>query len=164
MSKAAVGVATMIALATLLPVEAQAQALDVPPGRWWDRPVVARLVGLSAEQQRSIETITLAHARAMVDLKANVAKAELDLRLAAEQEPFSAERVREAFGALVRARAALESERFEMILRIREVLSSEQWQRLRRLAEEARARGALEQEQGRGGGLPRGRPLQPRFQ
>ncbi|MEP0775579.1 MAG: periplasmic heavy metal sensor, partial [Acidobacteriota bacterium] len=122
-------------------VPAVADELDVPPGRWWDRPGVVRLLALSAEQQRSIQAITLTHARAMVDLKAGVERAELDLRAAAEAEPFAAERVREAFGAFVAARTRLETERFEMILRIREVLTREQWQRLRRLAEEARLRG-----------------------
>ncbi len=163
MSRAWAFLASGMALATLAPPPAPAQALEVPPGRWWDRPAVVRLVGLSAEQQRAIETITVTHARAMVDLKANVEKAELDLRVAAEQEPFAAERVREAFAALVRARTALEGERFEMILRIREVLSREQWQRLRRLAEEARARGAVEGERGPGGGPLGGRPIRPRF-
>lgn len=143
---------------------AVAEQFDVPPGRWWDRPGVVRLLALSAEQQRSIQAITLTHARAMVDLKAGVEKAELDLRAAAEAEPFAAERVREAFGAFVAARTRLETERFEMILRIREVLSREQWQHLRRLAEEARLRGVEGGERGPGGGPPRDRPFRPRFQ
>lgn len=158
-----VTVAVCLTVLAALPPRA-AQALDVPPGRWWDRPVVARQLGLSAQQQRSIETITVTHARAMVDLKANVEKAELDLGIAADESPFVAERVRQAFTALVRARTALENERFEMILRIREVLSDEQWQRLRRLAEEARRRAALGGEPGPRGGPPRGRPIRPRFQ
>ncbi len=143
---------------------AAAEQFDVPPGRWWDRPMVVRLLGLSAEQQRSIQTITLTHARNMVDLKAGVEKAELDLRAAAEAEPFAAERLREAFGAFVAARTRLETERFEMILRIREVLTREQWQQLRRLAEEARLRGVGGGERGPGGGRPRDRPFSPRFQ
>lgn len=143
---------------------AAADELDVPPGRWWDRPAVVRLLALSAEQQRSIKAITLAHARAMVDLKAGVERAELDLRAAAEAEPFAAERVREAFGAFLAARTRLETERFEMILRIREVLSREQWQQLRRLAEEARLRRGEGGERGPGEGPPRDRPFRPRFQ
>ena len=156
--------AACLTVVAALPPPRAAQALDVPPGRWWDRPVVARHLGLSAEQKRTIESITLTHARAMVDLKANVEKAELDLRIAADESPFVAERVRQAFTALVRARAALEEQRFEMILRIREVLSDEQWQRLRRLAEEARGRAALGGEPGPRGGPPGGRPIRPRFQ
>lgn len=153
---------SVVVLAAIVP--GAAEGLDVPPGRWWDRPAIVRLIGLSAEQKRTIEAITLTHARAMVDLKAGVEKAELDLRAAADGEPFAAERVREAFGTLVRARTLLETERFEMILRIREVLSYEQWQRLRRLAEEARLRGAEGGERGPGGGPPGSRPLRPRFQ
>lgn len=140
-----------------------AQGFEVPPGRWWDRPALVRLLGLSAQQQRAIEGVTLAHARAMVDLKAAVERAELDLRSAAEGEPFEAERAREAFSGFLRARAALETERFEMILRIRQVMTREQWQQLRRLAEEARRRGRLGEEQGPGHGLREDRPTPPRF-
>lgn len=150
------------ALAGISP--AFADELDVPPGRWWDRPAVVQLLGLSAEQQGTIETITLTHARTMVDLKAGVEKAALELRAAAEAEPFAAERVREAFGAFLTARTRLETERFEMILRIREVLSREQWGQLRRLAEEARRRRVEGGERGPGGGPLGSRPLRPRFQ
>jgi len=53
----------------------------------------------------------------MIDLKANVEKAELDLKAAAEEEPLVLARVRQAFQALQQARTRLDTERFEMLLK-----------------------------------------------
>lgn len=149
----------LLGVVTVVP--GAAQGLEVPPGRWWDRPAVVRALGLSPEQSKEIEGIALTYARQMVDLKAAVERAELDLRAAADAEPFTADRVREAFAQLQRARTRLEAERLEMILRIRGVLSGEQWQRLRRWAEQARARGV--DGRGLGEGSSGVRPPRPRF-
>lgn len=115
---------------------AAAQNLGLPPGRWWERPRVAEQLGLSAEQKATLNTETIAHARALVDLKAAVEKAELDLRVLAEAEPFNGKATREAFANLQRARQRLESERFEMLVKVREILTAGQWQRLQALASE----------------------------
>jgi Spy/CpxP family protein refolding chaperone len=121
-----------------------AQPLVTPQGRWWDRPVVAAKLGLTDEQKQKLETTTIDHARTMVDLKAAVEKAELELRVAADTEPFDAAKVRQAFGRLQQARMRLETERFDLLLAQRELLSAEQWQKLRGLAREImqRRRGA----------------------
>ena len=135
-----------------------AQPLAVPPGRWWDRPRIAAELGLSDEQRHSLDGVALAHAKTMVDLKAEVEKRELDLRAAAGDEPFDAKRVREAFAVLQQRRTALEQERFELLLKVREVLSAEQWRKLAGLARERLRR------QGAGLGSPEGeaRPPAPR--
>jgi len=67
----------------------------------------------------------------MIDLKAAVDKAEIDLRVMAEGEPFDVRAVRASFGALQQARLRLENERFEMLLKVREVLTAGQWARLK---------------------------------
>jgi len=110
-----------------------AQPMGVPPGRWWERPRVAEQLGLTGEQKTKLDSAALASARIMIDLKAEVEKAELDLKAAADIEPLPAARVREAFKALQQARARLESERFEMLLKVREVLTREQWRKLQEL-------------------------------
>jgi len=96
--------------------------------------------GLTEAQRKTLDGIALDHARSMVDLKAEVEKAELDLRAAAEAEPFEAKRVREAFAGLQSRRGRLEQQRFELLLRVREVLTAEQWRTLARLAQERRGR------------------------
>jgi Spy/CpxP family protein refolding chaperone len=141
----------MIASALLLATAgAMAQPLGVPPGRWWERPRVADELALTTEQKARLETLTVENARGMIDLKATVEKSELDLRTAAEAEPFDAARVRAAFREVQQARTRLENERFESLLRVREVLNAEQWRRLRELTRDA-VRERVQERRGQGG-------------
>ncbi len=123
-------------LATLEPLPGHGQVLQVPPGRWWERPRVAEELVLTAEQREQLEAASLSHARELVDLKAAVEKAEIDLRAAADREPFDAKAVRSAFAALQQARMRMETHRFEMLLAVRQVLTARQWERLKELTRE----------------------------
>jgi Spy/CpxP family protein refolding chaperone len=138
---------------------AWAQPFAMPPGRWWERPRIAAELALTAEQRATLDTVSLAHAKTMVDLKGEVEKAELDVRVASDAEPFDAGRVREAFAALQQRRGRLELERFEMLLKVREVLSAEQWKKLTAIVKDAlrrEFREGIDDPQGPG------RPLRPR--
>ena len=103
---------------------------DLPPGRWWESQRLIEHIGLSDEQQAQIRDIVYEYARRMIDLKAAVDKAGLDLRSSVDQEDFDPARVRDAHARFQTARQKLESERFEMLLAVRQVLSYEQWQKL----------------------------------
>jgi Spy/CpxP family protein refolding chaperone len=128
-------VTSVIILVLLAPATAVlGQQLGVPPGRWWERPRIAQELSLTAEQRQKLNEQTVGHARAMVDLKAAVEHAELELRVAAEAETFSAKEVRTAFAALQHARNVLEAERFEMLVKVREIVTPAQWLRLQQLA------------------------------
>ena len=139
-----------------------AQPLGVPPGRWWERPRFADELMLSAEQKARLEVLTVENARGMIDLKAAVEKAELDLRTVAEAEPFDAAKVRAAFREVQQARTRLETERFESLLRVREVLNAEQWRRLRELTRDA-VRERMQERRGGPGGPPMGPPRDREF-
>ena len=115
---------------------AWSQPLAVPPGQWWARPRVAAALALTPEQQAKLDQVAIDHARRMVDLKAAVDKAELEVRIAAETEPLDARQLRASFAQLQQARMRLETERLELLIGERELLSKEQWQRLRALARE----------------------------
>ena len=155
------GVAGVIAGATLLVATGlAAQPLGVPPGRWWERPQVAEQLALTAEQKARLESLSVENARGMIDIKAVVEKAELDLRVAAEAEPFDAAKVRAAFRTVQQARTRLENERFEALLRVREVLSADQWRQLRELTRDAVRERAQERRGGQGG--PPARPPRER--
>ena len=124
---------------------AAAQTFDVPQGRWWERPLVAGRLGLSPDQVKGLDAATYAFARRMVDLKATVEKAAIDLRAASDAEPFAPDKVRQAFAVLQQARGRLETERFDMLLKVRELLTPDQWSKLQQLARARRA------EKGNGG-------------
>lgn len=157
------GVAGVIAGATLLVATGlAAQPLGVPPGRWWERPQVAEQLALTAEQKARLEALSVENARGMIDVKGAVEKAELDLRVAAEAEPFDAAKVRAAFRTVQQARTRLENERFEALLRVREVLSAEQWRQLRELTRDA-VRERVQERRGGQGGPPARPPREREF-
>ena len=130
-----------------------ANEFDLPPGRWWENQRLIEHIGLSDEQQAQIRDIVYEHARRMIDLKAAVEKAGLDLRASVDQEEFDPAPVRNAHARFQTARQRLESERFEMLLAVRQILTYEQWQQIEGLKQRM--------QQNRG---DQGRPPGPRYQ
>jgi Spy/CpxP family protein refolding chaperone len=119
---------TLTIIAALAAVaQLSAQQLDVPPGRWWAEPQVVELLELSDEQQETIRDLVYTHARRMIDLKADVERAALDLSEAVKRDDFDPAAVRAAHATFQSARAKLENERFEMLLAVRGQLSAQQW-------------------------------------
>jgi Spy/CpxP family protein refolding chaperone len=112
--------------------------MRLPPGKWWENPRVVERVGLTDAQQRAIADSVYDHALKMIDLKATLEKAELELRDRVDRSEIVADQVRASFRSFQAARAALESERFEMLLAVRQQLSPEQWNELQALHREHR--------------------------
>ena len=110
-----------------------AAEFDLPPGKWWENQRLVEHIGLTEEQQEQIGKLVYGHARSMIDLKANVELAGLDLAEAVDQREFNPDAVRSAFSGFQEARRKLENERFEMLLAVREVITYEQWQSLQSL-------------------------------
>jgi len=136
---------------------ASAQPFAVPVGKWWERPRIQSRLGLRPDQVAKLEEAAYPQARAMIDLKASVEKATLDLQAAADAAPFDAERTRTAFAVLQQARQRLETQRFEMLLKVRGILDAEQWKRLQEIVRERRDEAAADAEATPG-------PLQKRLQ
>jgi Spy/CpxP family protein refolding chaperone len=107
-----------------------ANDFDLPPGKWWENPRLVDHIGLADEQQDQIRGIVFQHARRMIDLKADVDKAGLDLAESVDQQDFDPAPVRAAYAVFQTARQKLENERFEMLLEVRLVLTYEQWQKI----------------------------------
>jgi Spy/CpxP family protein refolding chaperone len=112
--------------------------MRLPPGTWWENPRVVEQVKLTPEQQAAIADLVYDHARTMIDLKAAVEKAELELKVRVDRSDLVPDQVRAAFRAFQAARSALENERFEMLLGVRLQLSPEQWDELQALHREVR--------------------------
>jgi Spy/CpxP family protein refolding chaperone len=74
----------------------------------------------------------------MIDLKATLEKAELELKDRVDRSEIVVDQVRASFRSFQAARVALESERFEMLLAVRQQLSPEQWDALQALHREVR--------------------------
>ena len=122
---------TLIIIAVLaLAGPLAANDFDLPPGKWWENPRLVNHIGLADEQQDQIREIVYQHARKMIDLKADVDRAGLDLADSVDQQEFDPAPVRSAYAVFQTARHKLENERFEMLLEVRLALTYEQWRKI----------------------------------
>ena len=120
-----------VVLAVALPLAAN--DFDLPPGKWWENQRLVDHVGITTEQQEQIRDLVYEHARTMIDLKADVEKAGLDLANVVNTEDFDESAVRSSYTAFQAARHKLENERFEMLVAVRKTLTTEQWQKMQDL-------------------------------
>lgn len=135
-----------------------ASDFELPAGRWWENERLIERIDLTGDQRQRINDLVYEHAHRMIDLNAQVKRAELDLARLVGQPEFAPEPVRAAFAEFQRARQALERERFEMLLSVRGVLSSEQWLEIQDIRREIRRRQWRPDD-----GPPRGRQPGDRF-
>jgi len=135
---------------------AAANEFDLPPGTWWENPRMVEHIGLSDEQQAEIREIVFAHARRMIDLKADVDKAGLDLASTVDQQDFDPAPVRAAYAVFQTARHKLENERFEMLLEVRQLLTYEQWRKIEEAKKRIQHNRSEQRRPGPGGQLPPG--------
>ncbi len=113
-------------------VLARAEGPDGPlPGAWWRSPEAAGTLGLSPEQTAKLEEIFRAERRRLVDLRAEVDKARLDLEDALAREPFDEAAVAQVVDRFEARRAQLAKARTMMLVRMRGVLTKEQYEMLR---------------------------------
>ena len=137
-----------------------ANEFDLPPGKWWENPRMVNHIGLTDEQQDQIREVVYQHARRMIDLKADVDKAGLDLAESVDQQEFDPAPVRAAYAAFQTARKKLENERFEMLLEVRKILTYEQWQKIEEIKQRIKQNRPQQQrrpgDRGEGGQRPQG--------
>jgi Spy/CpxP family protein refolding chaperone len=133
-----------------------ANEFDLPPGKWWENQRLVSLIGLSEEQQGQIRGVVFAYARRMIDLKADVDKAGLDLASTVDQQEFDPVPVRAAFAVFQTARQKLESERFEMLLEVRQLITYEQWRKIEEIKQRMKQNRGQQRRPGPRGEGPQG--------
>ena len=135
---------------------ATANEFDLPPGKWWESPRFVEHIGLTDAQQAQIREIVFTYARRMIDLKADVDKAGLDLAASVDQQEFDPAPVRAAHAVFQTARRKLENERFEMLLEVRQLLTYEQWRKIEEAKKRIQHNRSEQRRPGPGGQLPPG--------
>ncbi len=112
----------------------------MPAGKWWQNPRLVERLQITPEQQKKMHDLVFSHAPRMIDLNAEVKKAELQLGDLAERDDFDVKAVRAAFANLQQARQRLEAERFELLIGFRQLMTAQQWRQLNALRSEVRRR------------------------
>jgi len=98
---------------------------------WWSSPVRKDL-NLSRSQQEQIQSTVRGYSTRLVQLRAELDDAELDLEGQFNQDPLDPQKAERAIERLVTARSELTRVLSEMSLKLRMLLTDQQWQELQR--------------------------------
>lgn len=137
-----------------------ALAQELPPGKWWRRPEVAKKIALTEEQQRKLDVISRDAVNDLIDARAAVEKAAIALRNELDQPELTRENVRKLGARLQEARARLFERELMMLVDMRGALDEQQWTQLRTAMERRPERA----ERPRVAPRPPGTPMAPRGQ
>jgi Spy/CpxP family protein refolding chaperone len=100
---------------------------------WWSKPVVAKQLNLTNVQRQQIRATVLEFRPHLIDIRAEVSKAEIDLEAQFDHEPVDQAKANQAIERLIAARADLTRTLSQMSLKLRTVLTEQQWRDLQRL-------------------------------
>ncbi len=120
----------------------RAFGLEGGHGRWWNRPKVIERLKLTDEQRKEFDAILLAHREKLIDLRANVQKAELELEPLVSADQPNEPKILSQIDRVAQARAELEKANARFLLAIRSKLTPEQWKQVQSFrADHGRERG-----------------------
>jgi Spy/CpxP family protein refolding chaperone len=136
------------------------------PGRWWNNPKIVERLKLTDDQRKAFDGILLEHREKLIDLRANVEKAELEMEpLVGADQPNEA-KILAQIDKVAQSRAELEKANARFLLAIRNKLTPDQWKQVQAFrANHGQERGGPGFERpghdGQGPGGQRHRPMAP---
>jgi hypothetical protein len=128
-----------LAFAVLL-IAGSTFAQPIPTGKWWRRPEIVQALNLSDEQQDRLETIFRASASDLIDLKAEIDKADIALRGELDRPQLDRAAIHRIATRLMEARGRMFDRELMMLVEMRGVLTDPQWNRLRNTLEKLQQR------------------------
>lgn len=102
-------------------------------GRLWNNPRMIERLKLTDEQRKSMDEILFAHREKLIDLQANLKKAELAMSPLMEADQPDQKAIEAQIDKIVQARGDLERANSRFLLDIRMKLTPEQWKTLREM-------------------------------
>ena len=141
-------------------------------GRWWNNPKVVEQLKLTDEQRKAFDDILQQHRATLIDLRANVEKAELALEPLIGSDQPNESAILAQIDKVAQARAELEKANARYLLALRSKLTPDQWKQVQefrnnreqmrqRWGESGRRSGGGGSEARPGGGAPDTAPPPP---
>lgn len=107
-------------------------------GHWWNNPRIAARLNLTDAQKKEFDSILLEHRESLIDLRANLEKAELELTPLIGDEQPNETKILAQIDKVAQARAELEKANARYLLAIRSKLTPEQWKEVESFRAERR--------------------------
>ncbi len=99
-------------------------------GRWWNNPEMVEKLKLTDDQRKQMDGILLQHRETLIDLRASVEKAELQMEPLMRDDQPNETKILGQIDKVAQARAELEKANARFLLAIRGKLTPEQWKTL----------------------------------
>lgn len=99
-------------------------------GRWWNNPKIVERLKLTDDQRKAFDEILLNHREKLIDLRANVEKAELSMEPLVQSDQPNEGAILAQIDKLAQARAELEKANARYLLALRSKLTPEQWKQV----------------------------------
>jgi Spy/CpxP family protein refolding chaperone len=99
-------------------------------GRWWNDPALVEKLKLTDDQRKTMDGILLEHREKLIDMRAAVDKAELEMEPLMRDDQPNESRILAQIDKVAQARAELEKANARFLLAIRAKLSPDQWKEL----------------------------------
>lgn len=107
-------------------------------GRWWNDPGLVEKLKLTDEQRKAMDAILLDHREKLIDQRAAVEKAEIEMEPLLRDDQPNEGKILSQIDKVAQARAELEKANARFLLAIRSKLSPEQWKQLQAARSEGR--------------------------
>ena len=120
-------------------------------GRWWNNPRMVAELKLTDEQRKAMDDILLTHREKLIDLRASLQKAELELEPLVKGNQPNEARILAQIDKVAQARAELEKANARFLLAIRGKLTPEQWKQVQALRDHRGQQGRGWGREGQGG-------------
>jgi Spy/CpxP family protein refolding chaperone len=102
-------------------------------GRWWNNPRIIENLKLTDDQRKAFDQILLDHREKLIDLRANVEKAELQLEPLVRDDQPNESAILAQIDKVAQARAELEKANARYLLALRGKLTPDQWKDVQQL-------------------------------
>lgn len=120
-----------IALSVMLLLPNLTDAQDMPAGKWWYNPRVAKDLNLSKQEVRQIDGLYAQNREQLIRLKGNVQQEQLKLDNLLGRKSSDDAAVQRQFQRLEQARAQLSNARLQFVLGVRGILGPDRFQQLK---------------------------------
>ena len=99
-------------------------------GRWWNNPKIVERLKLTDDQRKAMDDIFQKHREKLVDLRANLEKAEIAMEPLVKADQPNESVVMSQIDKVAQARAELEKANARFLFALRAKLTPEQWKQV----------------------------------
>lgn len=122
-----------ISLIIVLTLASSATAQDMPSGKWWKDPGIAKELNLDSRDVKALDDLFVESRRRMIKLKNQVEKEQFEYQTLIESKDLDESAVNRQLQRLEKARTELNAERSRFVLGVRKILGRERFQRLQQI-------------------------------